>query len=343
MPAEEDKISSRSPSYQRQTILSLYGSGIERDVISWQLDISIDEIDKVIQEEEQRNKQQQSAVLNNTSEVSSIGNSFYLDAIVNIDLAVGNAQTRMWKALKSGGVEFDISRDETDKIMRRFSRSKVTFVILHIDLVGSTHLSMTLPLDRLITIIQTFIQEMSTVIALYGGYVLKYIGDAILAFFITNSDNSRVDSRQEQKQQQHQLYLPCINAVNCARSMIKVIENGINPILNQYDYPEMSIRIGIDVGETALIQYGWDIHALDGKQVVKEPHHDILGYTVNVAVKMTGHARPNGLVIGQSVFDILDEKQKSTFEIMCLDPSSWNYRDEKTGNIYQLYMSKEQP
>ena len=342
MSTQEDKISSTSSSYQRQTILSLYSSGIERDVISRQLDLSIDDVDKVIEEEEQRNKQQQPEGLKNTSDISSIGNSFYLDAIVNIDLAVGNAQTRMWKALKSGGVQFDISMEETDKILRKFSRSKVTFVILHIDLVGSTQLSMTLPLDRLITIVQTFIQEMSTVIALYGGYVLKYIGDAILAFFITNSDNNRDDNRQKQQQQQL-LYLPCVNAVNCARSMIKVIENGINPILNQYDYPEMSIRVGIDVGETALIQYGWDIHALDEKQIVKEPHHDILGYTVNVAVKMTSLAKPNGLVIGQSVYDILDEKQKSMFGALNVNPNSWNYRDEKTGNIYHVYGSKEQP
>src|ERR687887_1813459 len=340
MSAQEDKISSTSSTYQRQTILSLYSSGIERDVISRQLDISVEEIDKVIDEEEERNKQQQQpGDLKNALDVSSIGNSFYLDAIVNIDLAIGNAQTRMWKALKSGGVQFDISMEETNKILRKFSRSKVTFVILHIDLVGSTQLSMTLPLDRLITIVQTFIQEMSTVIALYGGYVLKYIGDAILAFFITSSDSSRDDNRQKQTEQ---LYLPCVNAVNCARSMIKVIQNGINPILNQYDYPEMSIRIGIDVGEIALIQYGWDIHALDGKQIVKEPHHDILGYTVNVAVKMTSFAKPNGLVIGQSVYDILDEKQKSTFGALNVNPNSWNYRDEKTGGIYQLYSSKDQ-
>ena len=58
---------------------------------------------------------------------------------------------------------------------------------------------MTLPLDRLTTIIQTFTQEMSMIIALYGGYVLKYIGDAILAFFITNSDNNKDDTRQKQQ------------------------------------------------------------------------------------------------------------------------------------------------
>ena len=254
-------------------------------------------------------------------------------------MVIRNAQTRMWKALKSGGAQFDISMEETAKILNRFSRSKVTFVILHIDLVGSTQLSMTLPLDRLTTIIQTFTQEMSMIIALYGGYVLKYIGDAILAFFITNSDNNKDDTRQKQ---QDQLYLPCINAINCARSMIKVIENGINPILNQYDYPEMGVRVGIDVGEIALIQYGWDLHILDEKQIVKEPHHDILGYTVNVAVKMTSLAKPNGLVVGQSVYHILDEKQKSTFEILNVNSDAWSYMDEKSGAIYQVYSSKQQ-
>jgi adenylate cyclase len=340
MAAQEDKINSSSTSsnYQRQTLLSLYNSGIARDVISWQLDISLEEVDKIIEEEEER-KKQQSLSAKNASEISSIGNSFYLDAIVNIDLVIRNAQTRMWKALKSGGAQFDISMEETAKILNRFSRSKVTFVILHIDLVGSTQLSMTLPLDRLTTIIQTFTQEMSMIIALYGGYVLKYIGDAILAFFITNSDNNKDDTCQRQ---QDQLYLPCINAINCARSMIKVIENGINPILNQYDYPEMGVRVGIDVGEIALIQYGWDLHILDEKQIVKEPHHDILGYTVNVAVKMTSLANPNGLVVGQSVYHILDEKQKSTFEILNINSDTWSYMDEKSGTIYQVYSSKQQ-
>lgn len=71
-----------------------------------------------------------------------------LDAIVDIRLAIRNAETRMWKALKSEP-SFDISMEETHKVLQKFSRSKVTLAILHVDLVGSTHLSMTLPLDRL--------------------------------------------------------------------------------------------------------------------------------------------------------------------------------------------------
>ena len=106
---------------------------------------------------------------------------------------------------------------------------------LHIDIVGSTTMSKTLPVERLATIIQTFTQEMSLIIAAYGGYVLKYVGDSVLAFFPVNLEDK---------------YLPCANAVNCARSMIKIMRARLNPILNEYDYPEMRVRVGIDVGRT---------------------------------------------------------------------------------------------
>jgi adenylate cyclase len=151
----------------------------------------------------------------------------------------------MWEALKSE-LTFDISMEETYKILEKYAKSKVTLVILHIDLVDSTKLSMTLPIDRLTTIIQAFTREMSLIIEAYGGYILKYMGDAILAFFPVNI----VDDP----------YLPCINAINCARSMIKVVQHGINPILEQYGYPEMGVRIGIDIGDqNAVLQYGWNI------------------------------------------------------------------------------------
>jgi class 3 adenylate cyclase len=265
----------------------------------------------------------------------SLASSFYLDAVVDIRLAIRNAETRMWKALKSEP-SFDISMEETYKILQKYARSKVTLVILHVDLVGSTQLSMTLPLDRLTTIVQTFTQEMSVMISLYGGYVLKYIGDAVLAFFTIDSVASSDEDQQLQLRQQ---YLPCINAINCAMSMIKVIREGIDPILNQYDYPEMAIRVGIDIGKSAVIQYGWNLRKIDNT-VAKEPHLDILGHTVNVAVKMTRLAKPNSFVIGQFVYDTLDDNQKSTFEEVSTRNNTWNYTNEKTGSLYRVYRQK---
>ena len=55
---------------------------------------------------------------------------FYLDAVVNIDLAIKQAQARMQKGLKIES-EFNISLDETQDILERYNKSKVNLVILH--------------------------------------------------------------------------------------------------------------------------------------------------------------------------------------------------------------------
>ena len=329
---DDDNGGDGSSSYQRQTVLNLYNSGISADIISLQLDMSKEEVDKIIEAtniEEERKK----LSIRQASDIPSLG-SFYLDAVVDLDSAIKMAQSRVWKALKVAP-EFDISFKETHNVLERFAKSKVTLVILHIDLVGSTKLSMTLPVDRLATIIQAFTQEMSLMIAAYGGYVLKYVGDAILAFFVV-ADN-------------YDLYLPCTNAVYCARSMIKVMRQGINPILNQYDYPEISVRVGIDVGENVIVQFGWDSlnYTADSKEdknngnqiLIKKPHLDILGYTISIATKMTALARPDQIVIGQSVYNSLDDSQKSNFKVLPVSPEVWNYVSENTGNIYRLYGS----
>jgi adenylate cyclase len=272
-----------------QTIINLYNSGILPDIISMQLDISRDEVYQVIKNQA-REEQRKQIALKQVSDASSLG-MFNLDTVISIDLAIKHAQHNMWNALKGAVPQFNISMvEETQNILEGYAKSKVTFVILHIDIVGSTRMSMTLPVERLATIIQTFTQEMSLIIAAYGGYVLKYIGDAILAFFPVNLDDT---------------YLPCINAVNCAYSMIKIMREGLNPILNEYDYPETGVRIGIDVGENIVVQYGWSNRTYTTKKnkqkISKKPHLDVLGYTNSIAAKMTSFAKPNQIIIGQFV------------------------------------------
>jgi class 3 adenylate cyclase len=252
---------------------------------------------------------------------------FYLDAVISIDLAIRHAQHSIWRALKGTVPEFNISVvEEAQNVLKLYAKAKVMFVILHIDIVGSTWMSMTLPVERLATIIQTFTQEMSLIIAAYGGYVLKYVGDSVLAFFPVNLDDK---------------HLPCVNAVNCAQSMIKIIRQGINPILNEYDYPEIAVRIGIDIGENVVVQYSWrdNSSSAQSKDAIKKPHHDILGYTISIAAKMTTFAQSNQIVIGQFIYDTLDDAQKSTFKALQVGSDVWSYVSNITGEIYRIYAS----
>lgn len=329
-----------SPSdYQQQTILNLHNSGIPIEIIAGQVNLSEDEVENIIEKANAEERQKKVAAMR-AANTPSLG-MFYLDAVIDIEAVIKDAQTRIWKALKAKP-EFNFSMEETSSILERFAGSKINLVILHVDIVESTRLSMTLQVDRLATIVQAFAQEMSLMVQAYGGYVLKYVGDAIIAFFIANSDGS--DMR-----------LPCINAINCAQSMIKIVQAGINPILDEYFYPEISVRIGIDVGENAIIQSGWDIHRLNDyrcsdnhsgqeqkKQEIKISHYDILSYTLNIATKMTALAGPNGIVIGQLVYEMLDERQSSIFELLQASPEVWNYLSNNTGGIYQVYIKSEQ-
>jgi adenylate cyclase len=320
---------------QKNTILNLYNSGIDPETISMELDINQDIVMKVITNETKREHKKPA---NSTSNV--LLNRLYLDAIIDIDAIIKESQVNTWKALKSKP-EFNTSFKDTQNILENYGESKINLVILHVDLVGSTRMSLNLPIDRLTTIIRSFAQQMSLVVSMYGGFVLKYIGDAVLAFFVVEDihDNkpqgdTGTDSKDTDKDNSYSLQYS--NAISCAYTMIKVIQQGINPILNQYDYPELKTRIGIDYGEIAIVQYGWDIDEYE-KVVLKKPHLDLIGYTISIAVKMTSLVKPDHIVIGQKLFDKLDMAQKSNFNQLPANPDIWGYMHKTTGGIYDIY------
>ena len=262
---------------------------------------------------------------------------------VSPDSLMKKSQIRVQKTLE-GKPEFVMSSVETQNLLEKFAKYKTTFVVLHVDLVGSTKMAMRLPLDRLTIIIQAFNQEISIIVKAFGGYILKYVGDAVLAFFVVPGPKSEAK-------------VACINAMNCAKYMLRIAHEVINPILNQHDCPEMNLRIGIDIGENAIIQSGWDTHSnihsrpKNNKNViinnnhkkqqhllVKKPVYDLLSYTLSIAVKMTALAHPNHIVIGDPMFNLLDDKQRSEFQLLDITPDIWNYVCQNSeGNIYSLY------
>jgi class 3 adenylate cyclase len=301
--------------------LNLYKSGISLEVIAFQTDLDVQEVQNIVSREEQKNSDEKIYTAPSLSE-------FYLDAIVDIDELIKNAQARTWSALQAK--EFNISTEDSRQILENLLESKTRLVIIHVDLVGFTKLCMSLPANRLADIIRAFTQEVSILISSYGGYILKFVGDAVLGFFLVKSSEKNDDK------------LPCINAVNCALSMISVIRHGINPILSQYDYPEIHVRIGVDVGENVVVQYGWETNILKHgteKILTKKPIIDILGYTISIAVKMTSLAESDQIVIGQMVYDSVDKTLKERFKEFPIHTEVWNYISSTTGGIYRLYGS----
>jgi adenylate cyclase len=104
-----------------------------------------------------------------------------------------------------------------------------------------------------------------------------------------------------------------------------------------------------------MIQSGWDIHpnirnrgknnkndtiTYNKKQrpLVKKPVYDLLSYTISIAVKMTSLAQPNYLVIGDPMYSLLNDKQRTAFQPIDISPDIWDYVCRNSeGNIYSLY------
>jgi adenylate cyclase len=200
------------------------------------------------------------------------------------------------------------------KFLLNHVSSKIPLIIIYADLVGSTTMSMTLSIDKLVDVIRVFAHEISHVVDSYGGYVLKYAGDAVISFF-----PGRVNNKDK--------YLAPDTAVECGKSMINVIKE-TNGIFNKkFGYPELFTKIGIDAGENAIVQYGYD----------QDSPIDILGYSMNIASKITSLTGANKISIGESVYKSLDHKTQREFHELSMPDNRWKYINYGTDRPYKVY------
>ncbi|RMF30357.1 MAG: adenylate/guanylate cyclase domain-containing protein, partial [Candidatus Nitrosothermus koennekii] len=206
------------------------------------------------------------------------------------------------------GFELDEAIMPSEDFLKDNINKNMRMIILYVDIVGSTKLSQTLSPDKLATLIKIFAQEMSYLVSAYNGYILKYAGDSVIAFFPIQSDPSSIAR----------------DAVNCARSMVNIVRYAINPVITQHDYPEIQIKIGMDLGENQIVSIGKNL--------------DIIGYTMSIAAKIVEFAKAWRIIIGKWVYDALDDDMKRLFKKAKISKNLWNYRDSKEGKYYPLYI-----
>ena len=223
-------------------------------------------------------------------------------------------QKRVWGALKKG-YEYLGVVDESDQYLRKHVFSKLDMVVLYVDLVGSTTMALEMPSEKIAIIMSSFAQEMAAVIRQHNGYVLKFVGDAVIGYFVAENNS----------------LLTADNAVNCAKSMITVIQKGINPILDQYDYPDLLVKIGVDFGQNIVVRYGSD---------QKNSHVDLMGPAMNIAAKIQNMAKPDQILIGHDVYERIHPTSQDDFHEIVWENDEWKYRSRLTGQIYKVFQFK---
>ena len=211
------------------------------------------------------------------------------------------------------GIEYSPFKDNSEEFLRDHVNSRVHIFVMYIDMVNSTNITLSLPEEKIVKLITSFAQEMAYTVTQFGGYMLKFVGDAVLAYF--NAENA--------------LVYPADNIVNCAKSMIRVLNEAINPVLSTNGYPTIAAKIGIDSGENMIVRYGSDR---------TKSHVDILGASMNMAAKIQNMAEPNQILIGGDVYARLHPETQKTFNQKALDDSKWKYHSRKTGKLYPIYV-----
>jgi adenylate cyclase len=241
----------------------------------------------------------------NTNESKSFAKDHFYNTfpqITDIQSYIAETEKRVLEAFEKGS-RLSPRIKTSDQFLQQHAGSKLKLVVLYVDLVDSTLMTRDFSVDKLATIIQMFTQEMSLAASNFNGHVLKYVGDAVIAYFPIEVNDS----------------ISCSSAINCAFHMITIIEQGINPVLRRNNYDQLQVKIGIDSSEHSIIQY-----VLGEKSYI-----DILGYGISMSAKLTKLAKPNQIVTSHGIYMNMHPSLRKGFAELEIAPRIWKYTDEK--------------
>ena len=237
--------------------------------------------------------------------------------IASVDLS--EIRARVNKTLMDG-LQLDMSTQDCAKLLRRQVNTKINLVIMFVDINNSTELSLTLEDSKFALMVQVFVQEISNIVFGYDGYVFKYEGDAVIILFPAMYDEA----------------IACRNALNCSMAILEIVTQVVNPAFKTSDLPEITVKIGLAYGKTLVVVYG--------RSIVRS-HVDIVGSSISMASKITSIAKPNQILVGEQIHNILlssvDSRsflEKNKFIEVKLDLAKWKYPSRSDAeHKYQVY------
>lgn len=169
-----------------------------------------------------------------------------------------------------------------DEILKTAGRGEIDLsgelrevTVLFADIRNFTSIAEQMEPHEVVSLLNTYLGEMTHVVFRYDGTVDKYIGDAIMAVF-----NAPVN------QKDHALL-----AVNAAFQIQKAVE-----ILRQTE-PSIAVGVGINTGPAVLGNIGTDLH-LD---------YTVIGDAVNIASRLCREAAPGQVLISPGTYKQVKE------------------------------------
>ena len=171
-----------------------------------------------------------------------------------------------------------------DKEMVESKHSRKNLTIFFSDIVKFTDITDSTEPERLATIVNSYLSEMSSIALEYGGTIDKFIGDAILIFFGDPETKGDVED--------------ALSAIEMSLRMQKrVMELQKNwKKLGLTD--GLMVRMGVSTGFCTVGNFGSDLR-LD---------YTVLGSPVNLAARLQGMAEPGEIVIDETTQNLVGEE-----------------------------------
>jgi adenylate cyclase len=174
---------------------------------------------------------------------------------------------------------------------------RITATVMFTDVQGFTTLAEKLEPQVLVDWLNEYLETMTPLVAAYGGVVIRFIGDAILAAFgVPMPRHTEAELRQD-----------ATNAVECALAMERKLVQ-LNLRWQARQWPTTGMRIGIYTGPVVAGSLG-DIERME---------YNIHGDTVNTAARLESFAkdrlvlelfgRPSRILIGETTLTYLDDR-----------------------------------
>ncbi len=224
-----------------------------------------------------------------------------------------SVQHRVYSSVENQGLLIDLSTDSCRKYLQGKVNTNTELVIMYIDIAGSTQMSHDLSPLTLSIMIQTFSHEVSLSIVRFGGHVLKFVGDAVIALFPSDYDH----------------YKAIKSSLDCAQHIHQIIKEGINPIFQKYSFPEISVKVGIEYGTALVLLYG---------QNVAHAPLDVIGFSMSIAAKITSMAYPDEIIVGENIYNNINSDEKESFLALYDHQDKWNSVMRYNNNLkYHIY------
>ena len=153
--------------------------------------------------------------------------------------------------------------------------------VLFSDIRGFTSMSERLEASRVVTLLNRFFDKMIDVVFKYNGTLDKIIGDELMVLY--GAPLKKTDD--------------ILNAVNTAKEMFTSLDN-FNKKMNDDGFPKLNIGIGINYGKVICGNIGSE----------QQMNYTVIGDTVNLASRLCSAAKPGEIIISDSVYNSLKNK-----------------------------------